>query len=65
MKCEKLVLDIETLRKSIQLDWAELSMVNLSTDERENIKEHIQWCILELKTIENELSKNRFNKNCS
>lgn len=48
---EKLQRDIDTLRESIKLDWQDIATKQLSLTERKDIKQHIQWCSDELKSL--------------
>ena len=47
-EAEKLKRDIDTLRESIRLDWAELDQLPMSADERAGIREHIKTCVKDL-----------------
>ena len=48
---EKLQRDIDTLRESIKLEWQDIATKQLSITERQDIKQHIQWCSDELKNL--------------
>ena len=50
---EKLIRDIQTLRESIQIDWADLASNPLREEERKNIRMHIELCQIELKNFLN------------
>lgn len=52
---EKLIRDIETLRESVRQDWRDLSVLQLSQEDRSGIKKHIQCCLDELKDLEKKL----------
>ncbi|WP_156256110.1 hypothetical protein [Sandarakinorhabdus oryzae] len=51
MNADKIKRDIETLRESIRLDWADWSKVDLSPSERKGLSQHIKWCALELNAL--------------
>jgi hypothetical protein len=36
--------DIDTLKESIRIDWADLAFKNLTADERKGLREHIEQC---------------------
>ena len=36
--------DIDTLKESIRIDWADLASKNLTADERKGLREHIEQC---------------------
>lgn len=48
---EKLLRDIQTLRESIQIDWADLDSNPLREEERKNIRMHLELCQTELKNL--------------
>jgi hypothetical protein len=48
---EKLIRDIETLRESLQHDWVDLGTKSLSSAERHQIQQHIDWATTELKAL--------------
>lgn len=48
---EKLQRDIDTLRESIKLNWQDIATKQLSPNEKQGIKHHIQWCMDELKNL--------------
>lgn len=48
---EKLQRDIDTLRESIKLEWQDIATKQLNITERQDIKQHIQWCTDELKNL--------------
>jgi len=52
---EKLLRNIETLRNSLNLDWADLGSKNLSGAERREIETHLDWCIEELRRLKNSM----------
>jgi hypothetical protein len=51
MDTTKLLRDIDGLRESIRLDWADLAKLQLSGDERRGIQQHIDLCIADLKEL--------------
>jgi hypothetical protein len=53
-KAEKLIRDIETLRKSIRLDWQDKASGIANPSE---IRQHISWCVKELQHLEEQLSQ--------
>lgn len=48
---EKLLRDIQTLRESIQIDWADLDSNPLREEERKYIRAHLEACQAELKHL--------------
>jgi len=36
--------DIDTLKESIRIDWADLASKNLTADERKGLRKHIEQC---------------------
>lgn len=61
---EKLLRDIQTLRESIQIDWADLDSNPLREEERKNIRMHLELCQTELKNlIERLLAMDEDNSN--
>jgi len=49
---EKLLLDIESLKESLQHDWTALSK-SLTAAERRNIRQQINGCWVEMKKLRN------------
>lgn len=52
---EKLRRDAEGLVEAIRLDWKELAEKQLSPEQRQGIRTHIEWAQLELEGLLNEL----------
>ena len=50
---QKRLRDIDTLRESIRLNYADLDKMVLTPDERAGIRQHIGWCIKELTELLN------------
>lgn len=50
-EAEKLRRDIDALRESIRLDWADLAHLGLSPEERAGIHEHVNMCIQDLNAL--------------
>ena len=48
---ERLERDIKMLVQSIRIDSEELAFRRLSSEEKHKIKQHIQWCIDELREL--------------
>ena len=53
---DKIIENIATLKLSLQFDWSDLSTLQLTSDDRINIINHIKWCIKELKELEIRIS---------
>jgi hypothetical protein len=45
------------LVESARTDWADLTAVRLSIDERVAIKKHLEWCLTEMKRLAERLEK--------
>ena len=54
---EKVMRDIEGLLESIRLDWQEIQFSTMSTEETSTIRKHVEWCITELKKLEEKLGQ--------
>jgi hypothetical protein len=54
---EKLRRDIDGLKDSIRLNWADLAHRNLTLQERQDIRQHTNWLIDELKAHIERLEK--------
>jgi hypothetical protein len=48
---EMLLRDIRTVRETINRDWADLTHLSLSHDERTALRAHIDQCINDLKGL--------------
>jgi hypothetical protein len=48
---EKMLRDIQTLRESIQIDWADLATNPLREEERKHLRTHLELCQAELKKL--------------
>lgn len=53
---QKLIRDIETLKESIRIDFAELGKM-LNADEANNVLKHVEWCKEELKGLTDKLQR--------
>lgn len=42
---DKIIRDMETLKESIRLDYLELTKLDLTPEDRRNIRDHIQSCV--------------------
>ena len=51
--------EIDTLRESIHLDWANLASKNLTADRRKVIREHLDICNSTLKDLKDLVERNR------
>ena len=54
---EKLIRGIRTLRETINRDWADLSHLSLSHDERTALRAHIERCAQDLKSLTERLGE--------
>jgi hypothetical protein len=54
---ELLLRDIRTIRETINRDWADLTHLSLSHDERTALRAHIEQCVLDLKGLIERLDK--------
>jgi hypothetical protein len=52
---EKLVRDIQTLTDAIKGDFRDLHQLRLGEVEREGIHRHIDWCIEELRGLQDQM----------
>lgn len=43
--------NIDALRASIALDWYDRAVLPFASREREELKQHIKWCALELNAL--------------
>jgi hypothetical protein len=43
--------DIDTLKESIRIDWADVTSKNLPADERKGLKEQIEQCSSDLNDL--------------
>ncbi len=50
-EADRLIRDIETLKESINLNWKDLSRMDLSAAEKRGIKKHIKWCVHHLNCL--------------
>ena len=48
---EKLLREFGTLKDSIKNDWSDLASKNLTSKDRGDIRQHIDWCINEMKAL--------------
>jgi hypothetical protein len=48
---EALLRNITTVRETIDRDWADLTSLSLSHEERTALREHIEQCVQELKGL--------------
>jgi hypothetical protein len=48
---EKLLRDISTVRETINRDWADLTHLSLSHDDRTALRAHIEQCVQDLKGL--------------
>ncbi|HVO95364.1 MAG TPA: hypothetical protein VMT22_21085 [Terriglobales bacterium] len=48
---EMLLRDIRTVRETINRDWADLTRLSLSHDERTALRAHIEQCVEDLKGL--------------
>jgi len=48
---EMLLRDIRTVRETINRDWADLTHLSLSHDERTALRAHIERCVEDLKGL--------------
>jgi hypothetical protein len=48
---EMLLGDIRTVRETINRDWADLTRLSLSHDERTALRAHIEQCVEDLKGL--------------
>ena len=48
---EKLQRDIDALRTSIRLGWVDMDRLTISREDRRDLREHIKWCMDELKGL--------------
>ena len=48
---EKINRDMDTLRDSIKFEWQDLASKQLTIDERNGLKQRIDWFINELKIL--------------
>ena len=49
--------DIETLKESIRLNWQDVNTPGLTTQEREDIRKNIKWCLDELQNLFSQLGQ--------
>jgi len=54
---EMLLHDIRTVRETINRDWADLTRLSLSHDERTALRAHIEQCVEDLKGLTERLDK--------
>ena len=53
---DTLILEIQGLLESIQLDWLELASKNLTPKDRGDLRKHIQRCIKSLALLDQRLN---------
>ena len=54
-KQEMLLRDIKGLWESIRLSWVEMAEKSLNNQERQDLREYIDWLIVELRGLSNRL----------
>ncbi len=54
---ERLELNITTLRESVNNDWKDLASLNLTSDDRKDIRKHIAICVSEMAALLAQLEK--------
>ena len=54
---ETLLRNITTVRETINQDWADLTSLSLSHDERTALREHIEQCVQDLKELTKRLNE--------
>jgi len=52
---EKVRWEIDNLRESIRLDWANLASKNLTPDKRKAIEQHLEMCTSALRDLRERL----------
>jgi hypothetical protein len=58
-----LLRDIHTVRETINRDWADLTSLSLSHDERTALRAHIEQCVQDLKGLIERLDELTPNSN--